>query len=134
MPRSPRIDFPDAVYHVTTRGNGRADIFFSDDDRQRFLAQLSHHLQQTGIVLYAYGLDAAILKTHGRHAGVAKAVAVALASRFVNLSGRAIGEHDRIGSSAIGAIHRRLAERPEALKIVESLATQLKRKRIKYKA
>jgi hypothetical protein len=91
-PRSPRLDFPDAVYHVTTRGNGRADIFFSDDDRQRFLAQLSHHLQQTGIVLYAYGVDAAILKTHGRHAGVAKAVAVALASRFVNLSGRTIGD------------------------------------------
>jgi putative transposase len=56
MPRSPRIDFPDAVYHVTTRGNGRADIFFSDDDRQRFLAQLSHHLQLMGIVLYAYTL------------------------------------------------------------------------------
>jgi hypothetical protein len=127
------MDLPDAVYHVTTRGNGRADIFFSDDDRQRFLAQLSHHLQQTGIVHYAYGVDAAILKTHGRHASVAKAVAVALASRFVNLSGRAI-EHYRIGSSAIGAIHRRLAERPEALKIVESLATQLRRKRIKYKA
>jgi hypothetical protein len=84
------MDFPDAVYHVTTRGNGRADIFFSDDDRQRFLAQLSHRLQQTGIVLYAYGLDAAILKRHGRHAGTAKALAVALASRFVNLSGRAI--------------------------------------------
>jgi tetratricopeptide (TPR) repeat protein len=50
------MDFPDAVYHVTTRGNGRADIFFSDDDRQRFLAQLSHHLQQTGIVLHAYTL------------------------------------------------------------------------------
>jgi hypothetical protein len=80
MPRSPRIDFPDAVYHVTTRGNGR----------QRFLDQLSHHLQQTGIVLYAYGLDAAILKTHGCHAGVAKAVAVALASRLANLSGRTI--------------------------------------------
>jgi hypothetical protein len=133
MPRSPRIEFPDAVYHVTTRGNGRADIFYSDD-RQRFLAQLSHHLQQTGIVLYAYSVDAAILKTRGRNAGVAKAVAVALASRFVNLSRRAIGEHYRIGSSAIGAIHRRLAERPEALKIVESLATQLRRKRIKYKA
>jgi hypothetical protein len=133
MPRSPRMDFPDAVYHLTTRGNGRADIFFSDDDRQRLLAQLSHHLQQMGIVLYAYGLDAAILKTHGRHAGVVKAVAVALASRLANLR-PGNREHYRIGSSAIGAIHRRLAERPEALEIVESLATQLRRKRIKYKA
>ena len=32
MPRPPRIDFPDAVYHVTSRGNGRADIFYTDED------------------------------------------------------------------------------------------------------
>jgi putative transposase len=56
MPRPPRIDFPDAVYHVTSRGNGRADIFHSDEDRQRFLAQLAHHLHQCGVVLYAYTL------------------------------------------------------------------------------
>jgi len=56
MPRPPRIDFPDALYHVTSRGNGRAAIFFSDDDRQRFLAQLAQHLHLTGVVLYAYVL------------------------------------------------------------------------------
>ena len=56
MPRPPRIDFPDAVYHVTSRGNGRADIVYSDDDRQRFLAQLAHHLCQCGVVLYAFAL------------------------------------------------------------------------------
>jgi len=48
------MDFPDAVYHVTTRGNGRAEIFCSDENRQRFPGQLSHHLQLTGIVLYAF--------------------------------------------------------------------------------
>ena len=37
MARPPRIDLPGAVYHVTSRGNGRAEIFWSDDDRQRFL-------------------------------------------------------------------------------------------------
>src|SRR5208283_1841744 len=56
MPRPPRIDFPDAVYHVTSRGNGRAGIFWSDDDRQRFLAQLAHHLHRADVVLYAYVL------------------------------------------------------------------------------
>jgi hypothetical protein len=65
---------------------------------------------------------------------VAKAVAVALASRLADLSGRTIEIHYRIGSSAIDAIHRRLAEWPEALKIVESLATQFRRKRTKYNA
>ena len=202
MPRSPRIDFPDAVYYVTSRGNGRADIFWTDDDRQRFLSQLAHHLQMTGVVLYAYvlmdnhfhglvrtpranlsvfiqhlltayalyarykhrrpghlfqgrfkaklvedaleeidaavarryGVDPAVLKTHGHHAGPAKAAAVAVASRLANLSGRQIGQHYGIGSAAIGAIHRRLADRPDALKIVESLSKQLRNRRIKYKA
>jgi len=56
MSRPPRIDFPDAVYHVTSRGNGRSVIFTSDDDRQRFLAQLAENLHVGGVVLYAYVL------------------------------------------------------------------------------
>ncbi len=56
MPRPPRIDFPDAVYHVTSRGNGRADIFHSDEDRQRFLAQLAHHVRLCAIDLFAFVL------------------------------------------------------------------------------
>ena len=56
MPRPPRIDFPNALYHVTSRGNGRATIFFHDDDRARFLGQLAHHLHLTSAVLYAYVL------------------------------------------------------------------------------
>lgn len=56
MPRPPRIDFPDAVYHVTSRGNGRARIFFDDADRSRFIRQLCHNLQTHAIILYAYVL------------------------------------------------------------------------------
>jgi REP element-mobilizing transposase RayT len=56
MPRPPRIDLPDAVYHVTSRGNGRAKIFHSDDDRGRFLAQLAHHLHLCAVDLYAFVL------------------------------------------------------------------------------
>jgi REP element-mobilizing transposase RayT len=56
MPRPPRIDFPDAVYHVTSRGNGRAKIFHSDDDRGRFLDQLAHHLHLCAVDLYAFVL------------------------------------------------------------------------------
>lgn len=337
MPRPPRIDFPDAVYHVTSRGNGRAEIFWNDEDRRRFLAQLGHHLQFTAVVLYAYvlmdnhfhllvrtpranlsafmqrlltayalyarykhrrpghvfqgrfkaklveddvyllavtryihlnpvktaacrrtsrqerlerlegyawssyggyavagkaeefvtydvlqeygrdaaqarrqyrayvraclleddrpmleamaasryaigsaafvektedrmearrsggvqdrdvdlprwtvsleeidaavsrryGVEARVLKTHGHHAGPAKAVAVALASRLANATGRAIGLHYGISSSAIGAIHRRLAGRADVLEAVESLAQQLLKKKArsaKYKA
>ena len=56
MPRPPRIDFPDALYHVTSRGNGRAVIFHDDADCERFLAQFAHHVRLAGVVLYAYVL------------------------------------------------------------------------------
>ncbi len=50
------MDFPHAVYHVTSRGNGRAGIFYSDYDRRRFLAQLAHHLRLCAVDLYAFVL------------------------------------------------------------------------------
>jgi len=53
MARSPRINFPDAVYHVTSRGNGRARIFFDDDDRRRFLRQLGDNVETHALRLYA---------------------------------------------------------------------------------
>ncbi len=56
MARPPRIDFPDAVYHVTSRGNGRDVIFWSDADRERFLGQLADNLRTAAVVLYAYVL------------------------------------------------------------------------------
>jgi hypothetical protein len=79
-----------------------------------------------------YGADAAVLKTHAQHAGPAKAVVVALASRLADVKGRVIGEHYGINFSAIVAIHRRLPDRPEVVETVESLAKQLRRKRVKY--
>jgi REP element-mobilizing transposase RayT len=56
MPRPPRIDFANAIYHVTSRGNGRARIFFNDQDRSRFLRQLRDNAETAAIALYAYVL------------------------------------------------------------------------------
>jgi putative transposase len=56
MPRAPRIDFPDALYHVISRGNGRDDIFWTDEDRRRFLRQLADGVRNAGVLLYAYVL------------------------------------------------------------------------------
>jgi len=56
MPRPPRKEFAGALYHVTSRGNGRARIFFEDVDCQRFLSQLQDCLEQYDVVLYAYVL------------------------------------------------------------------------------
>jgi len=56
MARPPFIDSPDDVYHVTSRGNGRAEIFWYDDDRQRFLAQLADNLHRAAAQLDAFAL------------------------------------------------------------------------------
>ena len=56
MPRLPRVNYPNAVYHVTARGNGRATIFFEDTDRHRFLRQLCDSLEADSVLLYAYVL------------------------------------------------------------------------------
>lgn len=41
MPRPTRIQFPEAVYHVTARGNSRRFIFLDDLDRRSFLDLLA---------------------------------------------------------------------------------------------
>ncbi|MGA2255467.1 MAG: hypothetical protein ABSG53_12450 [Thermoguttaceae bacterium] len=69
MPRPRRIDFPDAVYHVTGGGNCRAEIFWSDDDRQWFLAQLAHHLHLAAVAFYGYVLP--VFKKCGRERAAA---------------------------------------------------------------
>ena len=40
MTRPLRIEFPGALYHVTSRGNEQHDIFLTDDDRRAFLQTL----------------------------------------------------------------------------------------------
>jgi putative transposase len=56
MPRSPRLEYPDAVYHVTSRGTRQAAIFLNDHDRESFLAILVESLQACGARLFAYCL------------------------------------------------------------------------------
>ena len=58
MARPPRIEYENALYHVTSRGNGRTTIFYTDDDRQRFLEQLRDNLETYDVVLYAFVLMA----------------------------------------------------------------------------
>jgi putative transposase len=40
MSRPPRITFEGGIYHIFARGNGKKTIFFDNDDRSDFLAQL----------------------------------------------------------------------------------------------
>ena len=56
MARPLRIEFADALYHVTARGNGRGEIFVDDEDRQRFLSALAATVTRLGWLCHAYCL------------------------------------------------------------------------------
>ena len=56
MARPLRIEYPGAVYHVTSRGNARQAIFIDDEDRGRFLDVLSRVVQRFNWLCHAYCL------------------------------------------------------------------------------
>lgn len=56
MSRPLRIEFPNALYHVTARGDRREDIFEDDEDRKLFLATLGEVIDQFNWVCYAWCL------------------------------------------------------------------------------
>lgn len=56
MPRPPRIEFPNALYHVTSRGNRQAPIFHDTRDRHSLLDILSDVLPRFDAAMLAYCL------------------------------------------------------------------------------
>lgn len=56
MARPLRIEFEDALYHLTARGNRREAIFGGDADREHFLALLGRSLARCEVELHAYVL------------------------------------------------------------------------------
>jgi REP element-mobilizing transposase RayT len=56
MARPLRIEFPGAVYHVTSRGNARADIFEDDSDRELFLKILGQVVKRFNWLCHSYCL------------------------------------------------------------------------------
>ena len=56
MARPVRVEFADAVYHVTARGNERKAIYRDDADRQRFLETVEQAVERFGVVVHAYCL------------------------------------------------------------------------------
>jgi REP element-mobilizing transposase RayT len=56
MARPIRIEFEDAAYHVTSRGNERKEIFNDDRDRSRFLDTLGECCERFGLVVHGYCL------------------------------------------------------------------------------
>ncbi len=56
MARQLRIEYPGALYHVTSRGNEKKDIFRSIKDREKFLSYLSSAWERHGAVFHAWCL------------------------------------------------------------------------------
>jgi len=56
MARPLRLEFPHAIYHVTSRGNARLPIFEGDQDRQQFLFILQEVVRRFNWLCYAYCL------------------------------------------------------------------------------
>jgi putative transposase len=56
MARPLRVEFPGAVYHVTSRGNARQSIFIDDEDRGGFLDLLSIVVERFKWLCHAYCL------------------------------------------------------------------------------
>jgi putative transposase len=56
MARPLRLEFPGALYHVTSRGNARQKIFLDPKDRDLFLDLFGKEVAQQGWRRYAYCL------------------------------------------------------------------------------
>jgi len=56
MARPLRIEYPGAVYHVTSRGNEKKSVFKTDQDRTSFLSTLRHVNKRYNWICHAYCL------------------------------------------------------------------------------
>ena len=56
MARPLRIEYPGAVYHITSRGNAYQDIFLDDPDREKFLDVLDQAVERFNWLCHAYCL------------------------------------------------------------------------------
>ena len=56
MARPLRIEYPGAVYHITSRGNAQGSIFLKDEDRNIFLEILSDTIEKYNWLCHAFCL------------------------------------------------------------------------------
>ena len=54
LARKPRVQFPGAIYHVVTRGDGRQLLFHDDRHYQRFTEGLEAEVLRSGWQVIAF--------------------------------------------------------------------------------
>ncbi len=109
MSRPLRIEFPGALYHITSRGNDRAAIFLVDSDRRQFLETLGEVVGRCGWRCHAY-----CLMTNHYHLVVETPRAnLSAGMRHVNglYTQRFNRRHERVGHVFQGRFHAVLIER-----------------------
>jgi hypothetical protein len=66
MTRPLRIEYPGAVYHVTSRGNAQQEIVHDDGDRVTFFDVLKSARNRFNVVVHAYCMMGCLM-LHKRH-------------------------------------------------------------------
>ena len=54
MPRKPRVQFPGAIYHIVTRGDGRRELFHDEDHYHRLTSGLADEVKRSGWQVLAF--------------------------------------------------------------------------------
>ena len=62
MTRGLRIEYPGAVYHVTSRGSGRGAVVLDDEDRGKFWSRIGETVER-----YAWEMFSSVLMTNHFH-------------------------------------------------------------------
>jgi putative transposase len=113
MARPLRIEYPGALYHVTSRGNAREPIFLDDADRRLFLLRLGEAVECHRWLCHAY-----CLMTNHYHL-VVETPEANLSRGMRNLNGRYSQSfnrrHDRVGHLLQGRFTGILVERESHL-------------------
>lgn len=109
MARPLRLEFPGAIWHITTRGNEKREIYRDDIDRQRFLDFLARTVMTYRWILHAWVLMANHyhLLVETPQMGLSRGVKW-LNQNYVELFNK---RHDRVGHLFQGRFKAILVER-----------------------
>lgn len=108
LARQLRIEFPGAVYHITSRGVARSDIFLSAEDRATFLGFLAEVHERMKVTIHCYCLmsNHFHLDLETPEANISNAMKW-LNQRYAMYFNRT---HDRVGCLFQGRYHAVLVE------------------------
>ena len=67
MARPLRLEYPGALYHVTSRGNAGQKIFRNDKDRLEFLELLGRSVERSSYATASHDLSARNRTIHAAH-------------------------------------------------------------------